>query len=426
MSELMRGDPADAGGPGGLRDGAVDPVLTDPVSVFDEQVAASQGSRAGGEPGVEQVFQLRVQRDVAVAAELPDRHVQPVGGPDLHHRIGGEVEEFALAEPGAGEKFHGEPDERVIVGAGGLEQLGERGIVEEAWQRFIPDGQVTGEDQYPRGDVVAVPFGEPFEAGAQNAQVFGEADRRQGPAASRWPACELQFVGLDMGSAQVGDPTNLGSILRQPAGELPQHALDADHRGGPQRQPGLGDVVEQGRGEHGRDAGPGRGPRFRLVRGLPAGRRVEHPCVEEHRVGAEQRTGQVRRAGSCWSVLTDRRDERGTAGTHRLGGDLFRGKTNQHSHFDQSGPLQPTDPWGEAELGGGRDEPLMEHPVVAGSDLAQVGLAEHQVVRAGSEPAGDHQPAGHPAVLQRCRALLGRRQLVPAVHADPGQKRAGR
>jgi len=426
VSELMWSDPADPGGPSGLRDGAVDPVLTDSVSVFDEQVSAAQGVRAGGEPAVQQVFQLRVQRDVAVVAELPDRHVQPVGGPDLHHRIGGEVEEFALAKPGSGEKFHGESNERVIVGSGGLEQFGERGVVEEAWQRLIPDGQVAGENQYPRGGVVSVPFGEPLEAGAHRAQVFGEADRGQSAAAGRSPAGELQFVGLDMGSAQVGDPADLGGVLGQPAGEFPQHALDADHRGRPQRQPGLGDVVEQGRGEHGRDFGPGSGPRLRLVGGLPAGRRVEHPGVEQHRVGAEQRTGQVRRAWSDGPVFTDRCEERGAAGIQHLRGDLVRGKSNQHRHLDQSGPLQPTDPWGEAELGGGGGEPLMEHLVVARSDLAQVGLAEHQVVRAGSEPTGDHQPAGHPAVLQRRRALLGRRQLVPAVHAYPGQERAGR
>jgi len=193
VSELMWSDPADPGGPSGLRDGAVDPVLTDSVSVFDEQVSAAQGVRAGGEPAVQQVFQLRVQRDVAVVAELPDRHVQPVGGPDLHHRIGGEVEEFALAKPGSGEKFHGESNERVIVGSGGLEQFGERGVVEEAWQRLIPDGQVAGENQYPRGGVVSVPFGEPLEAGAHRAQVFGEADRGQSAAAGRSPpaSCSL-------------------------------------------------------------------------------------------------------------------------------------------------------------------------------------------------------------------------------------------
>ena len=63
-------------------------------------------------------------------------------------------------------------DERVIVGAGGLEQFGERGVVEEPGQRVIPDGQVTGENQHPRRGVLAVPFGEPLEADAQSAQVF--------------------------------------------------------------------------------------------------------------------------------------------------------------------------------------------------------------------------------------------------------------
>ena len=80
-----------------------------------------------------------MQRDVAVVAQLADRHVQPVGGADLHDGIGGEVEELALAQPGAGEKLDGESDERVGVGTGGLQQFGERGVVEEPGQRLIPD-----------------------------------------------------------------------------------------------------------------------------------------------------------------------------------------------------------------------------------------------------------------------------------------------
>ena len=55
-------------------------------------------------------------------------------------------------------------DERVGVGAGGLQQLGRRAVVEEAGQRLVEERQVAGEHAAaaPAG-VVAVPFGEPVE-----------------------------------------------------------------------------------------------------------------------------------------------------------------------------------------------------------------------------------------------------------------------
>ncbi len=73
-----------------------------------------------------------MQGDVAVGAQFPQRHVQPVRCPDLHHGIDCEVEEFTLAQAGAGQELHAQADERVVVGPGGLQQLGERGVVEEA------------------------------------------------------------------------------------------------------------------------------------------------------------------------------------------------------------------------------------------------------------------------------------------------------
>src|SRR5216684_3289327 len=105
VPEPVRADVADSGGAGGFGDGPV------------------------GEPGVEEVFELGVQRDVAAGAELAERDVQPVGGADLHDRVDGEVQELAFAQAGAGQELHGQVDERVRVGAGGLQQLGERAVV---------------------------------------------------------------------------------------------------------------------------------------------------------------------------------------------------------------------------------------------------------------------------------------------------------
>ena len=189
----------------GFGDGAVDAALADALAVLDEQVGAAQAGGPVGEPVVEEVFELGVQRDVTVGAQLAERHVEPVGGADLHDGVDGEVEELAFAQPGAGQELHGQADERVGVGAGGLQQLGERAVVEEAGQRLVAERQVAGEHQHRGGDVVAVPLGEPLEAGAQGAEVLGEADPGQFPAAGRWPGGQVQLVGLDVAAAKVGD-----------------------------------------------------------------------------------------------------------------------------------------------------------------------------------------------------------------------------
>ena len=48
--------------------------------------------------------------------------MQPDAASDLHDGIDCEIQEFALAQAGAGEELHAQADERVVVGAGGLQQ----------------------------------------------------------------------------------------------------------------------------------------------------------------------------------------------------------------------------------------------------------------------------------------------------------------
>jgi hypothetical protein len=45
-----------------------------------------------GDPVIKQLFELWVQRDVAVVVQLADREPQPVGGSDLHDRVDGQGE----------------------------------------------------------------------------------------------------------------------------------------------------------------------------------------------------------------------------------------------------------------------------------------------------------------------------------------------
>ncbi len=255
--------------------------LPDALAVPGEQVRAAQAGGPPGEPGVEEVFELGVQRDVAVGAELAERDVQPVGGADLHDRVDGEVQELAFAQAGAGQELHGQADERAGAGAGGLQQLGERAVVQEAGQRL--DRGAEGRRRTPArgGDIAAVPLGEPLEAGAQRAGVPGEADLGQVPAAGRWPAGQVQLAGLDVAAAKVSDARGLGGVAGQPAGELAQHPLDAHHGRGAQRQAHLGDVAGQGGRQLRRRRCPLRGPFSRAVRAGLAGSGAEHAEVEQ-------------------------------------------------------------------------------------------------------------------------------------------------
>jgi len=148
--------------------------------------------------------------------------------------------------------------------------------------------------------------------------------------------------------------------------------------------------------------------------------------VEQHRAGAEHRAGQVSHPGTVGAVPADRRGHRGQTGLDERLGQPVGGHPGQHRELHRRRPLQPGDPGGEAEFRSGGPEPVVEPAEMPGGDLAQVGAAEHQVVGGGPEPSGDHQPPHDAAFGQRGGALLGRRQLLPAGDADPGQERARR
>ena len=99
----VRVDVADPGGLGGFGDGAVDAALPDALAVLDEQVRAAQAGWPVGDPVVEELFELGVQRDVSVGAQLAQWHVQPVGGADLHDRVGGKAGAVQIMAAGSGD-----------------------------------------------------------------------------------------------------------------------------------------------------------------------------------------------------------------------------------------------------------------------------------------------------------------------------------
>jgi hypothetical protein len=109
MPELVRVDmrqPAAAAGP---VDHPGDGMPVQGAPIFPGQQQRVRWIHVRGAVVVDQGDQVRVQRQVAVLAELADRDVQPRAGADLHHRISAQRGVLADPQPGAQQHLHGDP-----------------------------------------------------------------------------------------------------------------------------------------------------------------------------------------------------------------------------------------------------------------------------------------------------------------------------
>lgn len=73
VAQLVRVDVPDPGGGGGLVYGFVDPGGRDRAAAFGQQQVGGLPVGTAGDPCVEQVLQLGVERDVPVGVQFPDR-----------------------------------------------------------------------------------------------------------------------------------------------------------------------------------------------------------------------------------------------------------------------------------------------------------------------------------------------------------------
>lgn len=88
VAELVSGDVLDPGGRRLVMEDLADPVAGErPVRFDQEAVRAQPGGPVVGDPVVEKLFELGVQRDGAVVVELADRDAQPEGRADLHDGV---------------------------------------------------------------------------------------------------------------------------------------------------------------------------------------------------------------------------------------------------------------------------------------------------------------------------------------------------
>ena len=235
----------------------------------------------------------------------------------------------------------------------------------------------------------------------------------------------MQFVGLDMGSAQVGNAAGLGYARGQPAGELAQRALDADHGRGPQRQAHLGDIAGQGGRQPGSRRLPFSGSLSRAIGAGLAGRGVQDAEVEQGGLQSEQRRAQRPGPVAAGVVTADGGGQRLPAVVDDSLGHLPGGEPGQRGHLGQRRPLQAGHGGAEAEPGGGFGEPLVKRPVMMSGDFPQVGPAGHQVVGARTQPPRHDEPSDHPPVFERQGALGCQGHLRPPGGADAGEEHPG-
>jgi hypothetical protein len=105
---------------------------------------------------------------------------------------------FALAHTGSSEELDGESHERVVVGAGSLQQLGRRGVVEEPGQGFVGDRHVAGQHRDFGWRVGDFPFEQSGEEPAQRAEPILDRVPVQRTAPQGRPLGQPAFVGLDV------------------------------------------------------------------------------------------------------------------------------------------------------------------------------------------------------------------------------------
>jgi hypothetical protein len=165
VSELVWCHVADPGGGGGPADGGVDAGLWERAPVFGEHQLAWLVAPLVT-PLAQQGLHPWVQGDVSIGVELADGDVQPFGVADLHDRVDPEAQEFSFAQAGAGQDLDADAVEQSGQLAGGGQQFGRGGVVEEAGQWPVPEGDVAGEDGVAGRCVLIPPFEDPVEEAA--------------------------------------------------------------------------------------------------------------------------------------------------------------------------------------------------------------------------------------------------------------------
>ena len=224
---------------------------------------------------VDQGDQVRVQRQVAVFAELADRDVQPRARADVHHRISAQRGVLADPQARAQQHLHGDAHEQALVVLGGAQQLRGAGVVEGFGQRVVLAGQVAGEHRHPGRGLVPAPLVEADEEHPQRAQPVGDGGGGQPRLVLPGAGGEPGLVVLDVAAGHLRDAGHLGRGLGEEGGERAQRQVGAADAARPQHAADLGQVAAH-RGRDLRDGGLQVGPGGQRTHSVGAPRRPVH------------------------------------------------------------------------------------------------------------------------------------------------------
>ena len=196
----------------------------------------SRGSSSGwsgrdvlGAVVVDELHQVRVQRQVAVLAQLPDRDVKPGCGTDLHDRVGGQAGELTDPKPGAQQYLDGHAHQQPLVVVCSSEQFCGGGVVEGLGQWVVLSGQVTGKHRHPRRCLVPAPFVDADEEHPQGAEPVRQRGIRDPCLVLTRSCSQPRLVVLDVATPHLPGAGDLRGSLDQERGEGAQSEVGAGH-----------------------------------------------------------------------------------------------------------------------------------------------------------------------------------------------------
>lgn len=295
------------------------------------------------------------------------------------------------------------------MAAGGAEQFGGGGVVEEPGQWPVLDRDVAGEDRRPGRGVGVAPLGEAVEEVAQHHEGVADAAIGQVVGVVGGTAAQVGFERLDVAAFDVGDPGHRRGLVGEEAGKLAQPDLDAGDGRRAEADRHLVHVVVRRGGHRGWQAGPllgsGAGSSAAPCGG---GEPVQEPEVEQGclqpECGRVQAVDGVRGpmpAGGVQQLLAGRAEV--------AGAEPVRGVPADEYQVGQRGPLPAPQVGTEAEFGARHLEALVELGVRASHQLPDLSVAGEQVVGAEPDPAGGDQPVDEPVRGARDTRLLCQR-----------------
>ncbi len=220
------------------------------MAVDGGDVVGEESSGPGDVDGVRvlpvgnQVDEFRVQRDVAIVAELADRDVQRVMVADLDDRVCRQVAELADAHPGARQEQHAELAERVGFGLGVVHERRHLVVVQELRERLGSGRDIAVDDRVAARCVVELPVDDAVEEHLHEPEALADCVRCQRLTGREVDVGDaLEFERLDVAAADIASASDRRVVNDHPEPEPDERVIHCQDRRRGQRDGLLGDVA---------------------------------------------------------------------------------------------------------------------------------------------------------------------------------------